>query len=102
MYDEKRDSDSMMLLRVYNEWLSKFHPYLKHKNGEDEQRKAEERRNTRDGRRIFIKRPMASERKFCFDRNLDINMLREVAMLAEEVRYRFMRMNISTQCLNSK
>ena len=36
------------------------------------------------------------------DRGLDINILREVATLAEEIRHRFLRMNISTQCLNSK
>lgn len=45
---------------------------------------------------------MASERKWCFDRGLDLNILREVATLAEEIRHRFMRMNISMQCLNSK
>jgi hypothetical protein len=45
---------------------------------------------------------MQSERKWCYDRGLDLNILREVAMLAEEIRHRFMRMNISMQCLNSK
>ena len=45
---------------------------------------------------------MASERKWCFDRSLDLNILREVATLAEEIRERFMRMNISMQCLNSR
>ena len=28
LYDDKRDSDSIMLLRVYQEWVHKFHPYL--------------------------------------------------------------------------
>ena len=36
MYDEQRDSDSIMLLSVYNEWVHKFHPYLKHKKEDDE------------------------------------------------------------------
>jgi hypothetical protein len=45
---------------------------------------------------------MASERKWCFDRGLDLNILREVATLSEEIRHRFMRMNISLQCLNSR
>lgn len=36
------------------------------------------------------------------DRGLDLNILREVATLAEEIRHRFLRMNISTQCLNSR
>lgn len=99
MYDEKRDSDSIMLLNVYGEWLHKFHPYLKHKREEEEQqpqpRQGNDPRNRQDGRRVYIKRPMASERKWCFDRGLDMNILREVATLAEEIRHRFMRMNIS-------
>ena len=37
MYDEGRDSDSIMLLRVYQEWIHKFHPYLKHKKEDEEQ-----------------------------------------------------------------
>lgn len=40
MYDEKRDSDSLMLLRVYQEWIHKFHPYLKHRK-EDEEAEAQ-------------------------------------------------------------
>ena len=31
IYDDNRDSDSIMLLRVYSEWIHKFHPHLKHK-----------------------------------------------------------------------
>lgn len=30
-YDSNRDSDSIMLLRIFNEWIHKFHPHLKHK-----------------------------------------------------------------------
>ena len=37
MYDERRDSDSLMLLKVYQEWIHKFHPYLKHKKEDEEQ-----------------------------------------------------------------
>jgi len=109
MYDEKRDSDSLMLLRVYQEWMSKFHPYLKHRKDEEEpipQRGGgpggDRRENRGDGRRVYIKRPMQAERKWCHDRSLDLNILRDVAQLAEEVRHRFMRLNIPTQCLNSR
>lgn len=45
---------------------------------------------------------MISEKKWCQDRNLDINVLRDVAQLVEEIRHRFTRINISPQCLNSK
>jgi hypothetical protein len=40
MYDEKRDSDSLMLLRIYSEWIHKFHPYLKHRKEDEEQEQA--------------------------------------------------------------
>lgn len=99
MYDENRDSDSLMLLRVYQEWVSKFHPYLKHKK-EDEEAEMQMRRG--QDKRVYIRRPQMSERKWCNDRNLDLNVLRDVAQLVEEIRLRFQRMNISPQCLNSK
>lgn len=87
-----------MLLRVYQEWVHKFHPYLKPKKDDDEPQP-----KSRDAdKRVFIKRPMISERKWCQDRNLDLNVLRDVAQLVEEIRLRFRRMNISPQCLNSK
>ena len=84
LYDEKRESDSIMLLRVYQEWISKFHPYLLHKK-EDEEQQAPQR----DQRRVFIKRPMVAERKWCNDRHLDLNVLRDVTQLVEEIRHRF-------------
>ena len=107
MYDDKRDSDSLMLLKVYQEWIHKFHPYLKHrKEDEEEEAKQRERdqqqRNRGDGRRVFIRRPLISEKKWCNDHGLDLNILREVATLSVEIRHRFIRMNISTQCLNSR
>lgn len=37
LYDEKRNSDSLMLLRLYQEWVFKFHGYLIPKR-EDEDR----------------------------------------------------------------
>jgi hypothetical protein len=74
MYDEGRDSDSIMLLRVYQEWIHKFHPYLKHKKEDEEQHP----RGHQD-KRVFIKRPLISEKKWCQDRNLDLNVLRDVA-----------------------
>jgi hypothetical protein len=72
MYDEKRNSDSIMLLRVYQEWIHKFHPYLKHK-------KEDEEKLPNKDRRVFIKRPLISEKKWCQDRNLDMNILRDIA-----------------------
>jgi hypothetical protein len=45
---------------------------------------------------------MGPEFKWCRDRYLDVNVLRDVAMLAEEIRNRFIRMDIPAQCLNSK
>jgi hypothetical protein len=74
LYDEKRDSDSIMLLRIYEEWKYKFHPYLIHKKDEEEERKPKSFES-----RVFIKRPLISERKWCQDRNLDLNVLRDVA-----------------------
>jgi len=37
---------------------------------------------------------MGPEFKWCRDRYLDVNVLRDVAMLAEEIRNRFIRMDI--------
>jgi HrpA-like RNA helicase len=31
-YDNNKDSDSIMLLRIFQEWIHKFHPHLKHKS----------------------------------------------------------------------
>lgn len=50
----------------------------------------------------MLKPPYANERKWCHDKGLDMNILREVAILTEEVRNRFIRMDIPLQCLNSK
>lgn len=100
MYDEQRNSDSLMLLKVYQEWIHKFHPYLKHKKEDEEQQ--QNRQRPGQDRRVFIKRAMISEKKWCQDRNLDNNVLRDVAQLVEEIRHRFIRINISNQCLNSK
>lgn len=52
MYDQQRDSDSLMLLRVYQEWMNKFHGYLKIK--QDEPNKNQ---NGSTQRREIIKRP---------------------------------------------
>ena len=52
MYDQQRDSDSLMLLRVYQEWMNKFHGYLKIK--QDEPSKSQ---NGSSQRRGIIKRP---------------------------------------------
>jgi hypothetical protein len=42
------------------------------------------------------------ERKWCADKNLDVNILRETAFMVDEVKHRFMRMNIPERCLNSR
>ncbi|TNV71351.1 hypothetical protein FGO68_gene11326 [Halteria grandinella] len=39
-YDNNRDSDSIMLLRIFQEWIHKFHPHLKHKAPTDEMNNA--------------------------------------------------------------
>lgn len=48
-----------------------------------------------------MKRPTKAERDWCYDRNLDLNVLRDVAQLVEEIKHRFTRINISNSCLNS-
>ena len=92
IYDDKRDSDSIMQLRVYSEWVTKFHPYLNYIKEDSEDQAS---RNRGDGKRVFIKRAGILEKKWCIDRGLDLNILREVATLSEEVRHRFMRMDVS-------
>ena len=42
------------------------------------------------------------ERKWCQDKGLDVNILRETACMVDEVKVRFMRMNIPEQCLDSR
>lgn len=42
-YDERRDSDSIMLLKVYNEWQRRWHPELSYK--EDDMAKSKEERD---------------------------------------------------------
>jgi len=42
-YDERRDSDSIMLLRVYDEWQRRWHPDLAYK--EDDNAKSREERD---------------------------------------------------------
>lgn len=82
-----------MLLRVYQEWVNKFHAHLN--------------KDVDDGdhgfrKRFVVGRPSSVEQKWCRDRGLDLNVLREVANLACEIRQRFLQMNISKPCLNSR
>ena len=42
------------------------------------------------------------ERKWCSDKSLDVNILRETALMVDEVKARFMRMSIPEKCLNSR
>lgn len=85
-----------MLLRVYQEWTNKFHSYLKPKEDDSLQ---DERVPER---RVVLKRPVKAEKDWCYNRNLDLNVLRDVAQLVEEIRHRFSRISINTKCLNSK
>lgn len=48
---------------------------------------------------IFL---ILEERKWCADKSLDVNILRETALMVDEVKVRFLRMNIPIQCLNSR
>lgn len=48
-YDERRDSDSIMLLKVYNEWQRRWHPELSYR--EDDMAKSKEERD-RQSRRL--------------------------------------------------
>jgi len=102
-YDERRDSDSIMLLKVYNEWQRRWHPELSYK--EDDMAKSKEERDRQSrrlgGRRLRC-RITPQERKWCNDKSLDANILRETAAMVDEVKVRFMRMNIPEKCLNSR
>lgn len=71
-YDENRDSDSIMLLKVYLEWQRNFHPMLSYKENEHEHKPREEREHRgqdRPGyggggpghRRLRLRRPMPAE-----------------------------------------
>lgn len=42
------------------------------------------------------------ERKWCSDKSLDVNILRETAFMVDEVKHRFLRMNIPEKVLNSR
>ena len=109
-YDENRDSDSIMLLKVYCEWQRNFHPMLSYKENDNEHKPREERE--RQGgfggggppghRRLRLRRPMPAEQKWCAEKNLDIKILRETAHMVDEIKTRFMRMNIPERCLNSR
>jgi len=50
-YDERRDSDSIMLLKVYNEWQRRWHPELAYKEDDIGKYREERDRNRRFGGR---------------------------------------------------
>jgi len=55
-YDERRDSDSIMLLKVYNEWQRRWHPELSHKEDEYAKSREERERGRRfGGRRLRMR-----------------------------------------------
>ena len=60
-YDEGRDSDSIMLLRVYNEWIHQFHPELKYKVDSQGMSREERQQAPWLGRRLRLRKPMPSE-----------------------------------------
>lgn len=63
IYDEGRDSDSIMLLKVYTEWIRHFHTDLLYKE-DDVNVKRDERPFRKNGWRLFLKH---SPCKFQFD-----------------------------------
>lgn len=92
-YDQGRDSDSIMLLKVFEDWMQKWHPHLKNEsNMMLNQSRAARNRN------FFISR---DERNWCFEKCLDVNILRETALMVEEIKSRFYRLNIPQESLNS-
>ena len=101
MYDDKRESDSILFLRIFEEWVSKFRPEMNKAmicmdaNGAVTTR-------SREGRRRDFRRASPAEMRWCNDRCLDFTILREVAFLSEEIQYRFLKMNIPVECLNSR
>ena len=106
--DEKRDSDSIMLLKVYEEWQRRWHPELQHKDAQVERNKKD---NLSERERIEIMRYGGrklkfrlgpQEKKWCSDKSLDANILRETAIMVDEVKIRFLRMNIPFGILNSR
>ena len=74
MYDDNRESDSILLLRIFEEWVNKF--------GKELMACSEQSRNFRRDR---FARPSQAELQWCKDRFLDFNILKEVAFLSEEI-----------------
>ena len=101
-YDEGRDSDSIMLLRVYNEWIHQFHPELKHKVDAQGLSREERVQHPWIGRRLRLRRPMPAEQKWCAEKSLDLKILRETAHMVDEIKTRFLRMHIPERCINSR
>lgn len=85
---------------------------LSYKENEHEHKPREERDHRGGGqgyggggpghRRLRLRRPMPAEQKWCAEKNLDIKILRETAHMVDEIKTRFMRMNIPERCLNSR
>jgi len=102
VYDERRDSDSIMLLKIYSEWQRRWHPELVYKEDEHSRPREERDKQKRFGGRRMRFRITQQERKWCSDKGLDVNILRETAFMVDEVKHRFLRMNIPEKCLNSR
>jgi hypothetical protein len=56
----------------------------------------------RYGSRKLKYRIMPQERKWCSDKSLDANILREAAIMVDEVKIRFLRINIPFGILQSR
>ena len=49
-----------------------------------------------------LRRVTHQEKKWCQERSLDMNILREAAKMVNEVKHRFLRMKIPLKCLNQR
>ena len=90
-YDKAECSDSILQLKIYEEWCKKFHPEHYSVLLESERR---------------IRKPRVSknrdEVKWCRDHCLDWSILKETLILVEEIRYRFRSMEVVPEVLNSR
>lgn len=78
MYDNGRESDSILQLRIIEEWISKFRREMNNLNSDTQ-------KGSRKNRQRRFRRPDKAELEWCRERCLDFTILKEVAFLAEEI-----------------
>jgi HrpA-like RNA helicase len=90
-YDKGECSDSILQLKIYEEWWEKFHEehYEVQYDGDRRIRKPKISKN-RD------------ELRWCRERCLDWSILKETLILIEEIRHRFMNMKVLPEIVNSR